>query len=87
MDMGAHLYFFYDYIGNLLYYFEFSPTCMRANIVISAPFMAACLATSKLSFLGKLFHLMASTTGPYFGSRMLRVEKRRGWCHTPEGGS
>jgi hypothetical protein len=32
-DTGAHRYFFYGYIGNLLYCFEFGPTCMRDNII------------------------------------------------------
>ena len=34
---GAHNYFFYVYIGNLLYYFEFTPTRTRENIIISDP--------------------------------------------------
>ena len=36
-NIGAHLYFFYGYIGNLLYCFEFSPTRTRENIIIADP--------------------------------------------------
>ena len=37
MNMGAHLYFFYGYIGNLLYCFEFSPTRTQENIIVTDP--------------------------------------------------
>jgi hypothetical protein len=33
---GAHLYF-YGYIGNLLYCFDFSPARTRENIIITDP--------------------------------------------------
>jgi hypothetical protein len=34
-NTGVHLYFFYSCIGNLLYCFELSPTCMRENIIVA----------------------------------------------------
>jgi hypothetical protein len=43
MNTGAHIYFFYGYIGNLLYCFEFSPTCMRENIIVADPIYSCML--------------------------------------------
>jgi hypothetical protein len=36
-NTGTHLYFFYGCISNLLYYFEFSPTRTRENIIVTDP--------------------------------------------------
>jgi hypothetical protein len=35
--MGDVLYFFYGYIGNLQYCFEFAPLCTRENLILANP--------------------------------------------------
>jgi hypothetical protein len=49
--MGDVLYFFYSYIGNLQYCFEFAPLCTRANLILANPLdghMACYLEAVKL---------------------------------------
>ena len=85
MNMGAHLYFFYGYIGNLLYYFEFSPTRTRENIIVADPIYSR--------MLGRIEAILPDEAFPPAGVddwTLLRhgdaPSGEGGWCHTPNGG-
>ena len=53
-DTGAHNYF-YGYIGNLLYYFEFTPTRTRESIILADPVHGRIFTHVEANLLGQPF--------------------------------
>jgi hypothetical protein len=54
-DIGVHNYFFYCYIGNLLYCLEFTPTHTRENIILADPVYGTIFARIEAILPGQAF--------------------------------
>jgi hypothetical protein len=86
-NTGAHLYFFYGYIGNLLYCFEFSPTRTRENIIIAVPIYGRMLGRIEAILLGEAFPPAGVDDWTLLRHEDVPSGKGGGvWCHTSNGG-
>jgi len=83
-NTGAHLYFFYGYIGNLLYRFEFSPTRTRENIIIDDPIYGHILGRIEAILPGEAFPLAGVDDWTLLWHE--DAPSGEGGCHTPNGG-
>ena len=83
-NTGAHLYFFYGYIGNLLYCFKFSPTHTQENIIIADPIYGRMLGHIEAILLGEAFP--PAGIDDWTLPRHEDVPSGEGrWFHTPNG--
>jgi hypothetical protein len=83
--MGDVLYFFYSYIGNLQYCFEFAPLWTREIIILANPLDVRMTCYLEAICRKELFHPMASTGGSHFGTRTHRAEKGGVLSHAQRG--